>query len=639
MALVWADRVRETSSSNGTGTITPNGAFNASFKTITSVLALNDTAYFTVTDGSNNWNTFLGTWDGTAVTRTTILAGSSAGAVNLSGTGVEIWIDAPADWIGTRTANDTDAALRNRATHTGTQAVGTITGLNAIATSGSATDLGFGSLPSARFDDTSHGTRAGGALHANVVAAGAAGFITGTDKTKLDGIAAGATANTGTVTDVTGTAPVVSSGGITPAISMPAATNAADGYATAAHISAIEANTAKVTNATHTGDATGNTTLTVVAVNGVILSALATGILRNTNATGAPSIAVNSDLPVMSSTVGGAVPTPPNNTTTFLRGDGTFAAPASGGVVYTTTKTANYTASANDGVLTNTTGGAFTVTLPAAPTNGQQVIVADVGGAWGTNNLTVGRNGSDIADLAQDLVCDINSASVQFVYNSTAPATWEVYAQIGGNGGTAVTLTGTQTLTNKTLTAPVLTAPVLGTPASGAATNLTGTASGLTAGNVTNNANLTGHVTSVGNAAVLGSFTVAQLNTAVDDADVAILGANTFTGQQTFKEVKDTVFTITDGAAFEIDPLNGSVQIITLGASRTPVATNFEAGQTVILGIDDGTAYAITWTTVAVTWVKVGGTGVPPTLAAAGYTWVLLWKVGSTIYGSVVGSP
>lgn len=37
------------------------------------------------------------------------------------------------------------------------------------------------------------------------------------------------------------------------------------------------------------------------------------------------------NLPVMTATVGGAVPTPPNNTTTFLRGDGTFAAPAGGG--------------------------------------------------------------------------------------------------------------------------------------------------------------------------------------------------------------------------------------------------------------------------------------------------------------------
>ena len=82
-----------------------------------------------------------------------------------------------------------------------------------------------------------------------------------------------------------------------------------------------------VSNATHTGDATGATALTVVRINGVLLSGLATGLLKNTTGTGVPSIAVNSDLPVMTATVGGAVPTPPNNTTTFLRGDGTFAAP------------------------------------------------------------------------------------------------------------------------------------------------------------------------------------------------------------------------------------------------------------------------------------------------------------------------
>jgi hypothetical protein len=50
--------------------------------------------------------------------------------------------------------------------------------------------------------------------------------------------------------------------------------------------------------------------------------------------------------------------------------------------------------------------------------------------------------------LAENLICDITGASVQFVYDGS---TWEVYAQIGGNGGTAVTLTGTQTLTNKTI--------------------------------------------------------------------------------------------------------------------------------------------------------------------------------------------
>ena len=71
-----------------------------------------------------------------------------------------------------------------------------------------------------------------------------------------------------------------------------------------------------------------------------------------------------------------------------------------------------------------------------------------------------------------------------------------------------------------TATSPVLTTPALGTPSALVGTNITGTASGLTAGNVTTNANLTGHVTSVGNATVLGSFTVAQLNTAISDATV-----------------------------------------------------------------------------------------------------------------------
>lgn len=137
------------------------------------------------------------------------------------------------------------------------------------------------------------------------------------------------------------------------------------------------------------------------------------------------------------------------------------------------------------------------------------------------------------------------------------------------------------------------------------------------------------------------SNTIAQFNTACSDADFAQLGANTFTGQQTFAETKDTVYGITDGAAFEIDPANGSVQTITLGASRTPKATNFEAGQAVLLGIDDGTAYTVTWTdgTLSPTWVKSGGTAAAPTLATSGYTWILLWKVSTTMYGAIVGSP
>jgi hypothetical protein len=145
-------------------------------------------------------------------------------------------------------------------------------------------------------------------------------------------------------------------------------------------------------------------------------------------------------------------------------------------------KSANYSINNNEGVLANTATGAFTITLPASPAVGNQVVVADAGGDFGANALTIARNSSTIAGVAEDLVCDINDISVQLVYSGN---TWEVYTQLGGNGGTAVTLTGTQTLTNKTLTNPILTTPALGTPSAIVLTNATGTANSLTVGRIT----------------------------------------------------------------------------------------------------------------------------------------------------------
>ena len=66
-------------------------------------------------------------------------------------------------------------------------------------------------------------------------------------------------------------------------------------------------------------------------------------------------------------------------------------------------------------------------------------------------------------------------------------------------------------------TSPTLVTPSLGTPSALVGTNITGTAAGLTAGNVTTNANLTGAVTSVGNATSLGSFSSANLLAALTD--------------------------------------------------------------------------------------------------------------------------
>jgi len=96
----------------------------------------------------------------------------------------------------------------------------------------------------------------------------------------------------------------------------------------------------------------------------------------------------------------------------------------------------------------------------------------------------------------------------------------------------------------------------------------------------------------------------------------------------------ETVFAITDGASVDINPANGTIQTWTLGANRTPTATSFAAGQSVTLMVADGTAYAVTWTTIGVVWL---GTLVP-TLPTTGYAVILLWKVGATVYGAAAGN-
>jgi hypothetical protein len=98
----------------------------------------------------------------------------------------------------------------------------------------------------------------------------------------------------------------------------------------------------------------------------------------------------------------------------------------------------------------------------------------------------------------------------------------------------------------------------------------------------------------------------------------------------------EEVFAVSDGSTVSLDPNNGSIQTWTLGASRTPDQANWAAGQSITLLVDDGSAFAITWTTLAVVWKTNGGTA--PTLNTDGFTVIVLWKVGTTIYGARVGN-
>jgi len=132
-----------------------------------------------------------------------------------------------------------------------------------------------------------------------------------------------------------------------------------------------------------------------------------------------------------------------------------------------------------------------------------------------------------------------------------------------------------------------------------------------------------------------------QLNAKASISGSETLTSKTLTDPVIIGAITEDIYTISDGAAFEIDPSNGSIQLITLGAARTPKATNFAAGESVTLLVDDGTAYTLTWTDATfggsgVVWKTDGG--VAPTLNTSGYTVIVLFKVSTQVYGARVGN-
>ena len=114
------------------------------------------------------------------------------------------------------------------------------------------------------------------------------------------------------------------------------------------------------------------------------------------------------------------------------------------------------------------------------------------------------------------------------------------------------------------------------------------------------------------------------------DADTAKLDvAQTFTAQQTFTEIAETVYSLT---GTDIDPANGTVQYKTL-ATNTTFTESLADGQSVVLRIEGGATYTVTWPTM--TWVTGGG-NVAPTFNGTTDV-VVIWKENSTTYGAYVG--
>ena len=156
MALVIKDRVKETTTTTGTGTYTLAGAVTG-FETFTSNLSNSDTTYYACTDNTN-FEVGLGTFttSGTTLARTSILASSNSNsAVNWSSGTRTIFMTYPADkavfedasgningtFVGNITGNVTGntsgtAATVTSAAQTNITSVGT---LSSLSTSGDIT--------------------------------------------------------------------------------------------------------------------------------------------------------------------------------------------------------------------------------------------------------------------------------------------------------------------------------------------------------------------------------------------------------------------------------------------------------------------------------------------------------------------
>ena len=118
-------------------------------------------------------------------------------------------------------------------------------------------------------------------------------------------------------------------------------------------------------------------------------------------------------------TVSGTGVTLPVGSTTILYSDGTNVT----GKLQTRgyyTPPSTYTAVNGDQLLINTSGSgigtAVTINLPASPAIGNEVHFIDSGNAFASNNLTIGRNSSNILGAASNLVVNTNGAAFTLVY-------------------------------------------------------------------------------------------------------------------------------------------------------------------------------------------------------------------------------
>ena len=458
MALVLADRVRETTTTTGTGTVTLLGAFTG-YQSFAAVGNGNTTYYTIAHQTLSEWEVGIGTYtsSGTTLSRTTVLSSSNAGSlVNFSAGTKDVFVTQPSSravyadgttltatnssvlpiasgGTGATTRQDAMDALAGAVTSgsylrgngadvvMNTIQVADVPTLNQ-STTGSAATLTTGrtiaitgdlAYTSPSFNGSANVTAAGTLATVNT---NVGSFTNASITVNGKGLVTAASSGAAPVTSVTGTSPVVSSGGATPAISMAAASTSVSGYLTSTDWN------------TFNGKQAAGSYVTV----GGALGTPSSGTLTNCT-----------------------FPTLNQNTTgTAANVTGTVAV-ANGGTGLTTTPANGALDIGNGTGFTRTTltqGSGITITNAAgsitiAATGGGTV--TSVGGTGTVNGITLSGTVTTSGNLT--LGGTLSGVSLTSQVSGTLPV---------ANGGTGVT-TSTGSGNNVLSTSPTLTTPTI----------------------------------------------------------------------------------------------------------------------------------------------------------------------------------
>lgn len=182
MAFVVADRVRESSTTTGTGTMTLAGAV-IGYQSFGSAIGAGNTTYYAISNpGVNEWEVGIGTVGSGTLARTTVLASSTGVAVDFTAGSKDVFVTYPAEGavfadnaitLTNKTISGSSNTLSNIGNSSLTNSSVTVGSTN-IALGGTSTTLaGLTSVSATTFT----GSLSGNASTATSLAGGAASQI------------------------------------------------------------------------------------------------------------------------------------------------------------------------------------------------------------------------------------------------------------------------------------------------------------------------------------------------------------------------------------------------------------------------------------------------------------------------------